>query len=135
MTFGLHLCRGNPADGGFHRQGAYDEIAELLFTTTRHQRLLLEYDTERAGSFEPLRFLPSGKTAVLGLVSTKIPDVERVDDLKRRIEAAAKYAPLEQLAISPQCGFASGIGHRRLTRDQQFRKLEVLLETAAQVWG
>jgi len=97
--------------------------------------LLLEYDTERAGSFEALRFVPKGKIAVLGLITTKVGRVESVDELRRRIDEAARYLPIDQLAISPQCGFASSIGGNLLTEEEQFRKLEVMLETAAKVWG
>jgi 5-methyltetrahydropteroyltriglutamate--homocysteine methyltransferase len=135
VTFGVHLCRGNMATP--HRYGHYDAIAERLFHGLQHQRFLLEYDTERAGTFEPLRFMPKGKVAVLGLVSTKEPDLEPADALARRIDEASKYLPLEQLAISPQCGFSSGVGGGppRLSRDEQFRKLERVLEVARQVWG
>ncbi|TAK01085.1 5-methyltetrahydropteroyltriglutamate--homocysteine S-methyltransferase, partial [bacterium] len=100
-----------------------------------HQRLLLEYDTERAGGFEPLRFVPKGKIVVLGLITTKIGRVETVDELKRRVEEAARYVPIEQLALSPQCGFASSIAGNLLGEDEQWRKLDVMLETAAQIWG
>jgi 5-methyltetrahydropteroyltriglutamate--homocysteine methyltransferase len=134
MTFGIHICRGN-RQSMWHRQGHYDAIAEKLFCGLRHQRLLLEYDTERAGTFEPLRFVPKDKIAVLGLITTKVSRVESVDELRRRIDAAARYLPLEQLAISPQCGFASSIRGNLLSEDDQFRKLEVMLETAAKVWG
>ncbi len=143
VTFGIHVCRGNsravdPATGKmapqWHREGFYDAIAERLFTGLRHQRLLLEYDSERAGSFEPLRFVPKDKTVVLGLVTTKSTDVERVDDLKRRIDEASAYIDVSQLAISPQCGFASG-ATETLPADVQWRKLEALLETAEAVWG
>lgn len=134
VTFGLHVCRGN-RQSMWHREGAYDAIAERLFNGLRHQRLLLEYDTERAGSFEPLRFVPKGKTVVLGLITTKAGRVETVDELKRRIEEAARYVPVEQLALSPQCGFASSIAGNLLTEDEQWRKLDVMLESAAQIWG
>jgi 5-methyltetrahydropteroyltriglutamate--homocysteine methyltransferase len=97
--------------------------------------LLLEYDTERAGTFEPLRFVPKNKIAVLGLITTKVGKIEAVDELRRRIDDAARYLPLEQLAISPQCGFASSIRGNLLTEDEQFRKLDVMRETAAKVWG
>jgi 5-methyltetrahydropteroyltriglutamate--homocysteine methyltransferase len=97
--------------------------------------LLLEYDTERAGGFEPLRFVPKGKIAVLGLITTKTARVETVDELRRRIDDAARFLPLEQLALSPQCGFASSIRGNLLTEYEQFRKLAVMLETAAKVWG
>ena len=133
ITFGIHICRGN-RQSMWHREGHYDAIAEKLFTGLNHQRLLLEYDTERAGSFEPLRFVPKGKIAVLGLITTKIGRVESIDELRRRIDDAARYLPLEQLAISPQCGFASSIRGNLLTEEEQFRKLDVMLETAAKVW-
>jgi methionine synthase II (cobalamin-independent) len=134
MTFGIHICRGN-RQSMWHREGHYDAIAERLFTGLNHQRLLLEYDTERAGNFDPLRFVPRGKIAVLGLITTKIGRIETVDELRRRIDEAARHLPLEQLAISPQCGFASSIRGNLLTEDEQFRKLDVMLETAAKVWG
>ncbi len=135
VSFGMHLCRGNPSDAGYHRQGFYDPIAEPLFNELEHDRFLLEYDTERAGSFQPLRFVPKDRTVVLGLVSSKVPEAESVEDLKRRIDEAARYISLDQVAISPQCGFSSSLGGYPLTQDQQWRKFEVLLETARQVWG
>ena len=134
ITFGVHICRGN-RQSMWHREGHYDAIAETLFNGLKHQRLLLEYDTERAGGFEPLRFVPKDKIAVLGLITTKVGRVESVDQLRRRIEEAARYLPLEQLAISPQCGFASSLRGNLVTEEEQFRKLDVLLETAAKVWG
>jgi len=134
VTFGIHLCRGNQRSM-WHREGAYDAIAERLFNELPHQRFLLEYDTPRAGSFEPLRFVPKGRVVVLGLVSTKVAELETVDDLKRRIEEASKYIPLDQLAISPQCGFASDVVGNLLTADAQKRKLERVVETARAVWG
>jgi 5-methyltetrahydropteroyltriglutamate--homocysteine methyltransferase len=134
VTFGIHLCRGNQRSM-WHREGSYDAIAEMLFTELRHDRLLLEYDSPRAGTFAPLRFVPKGKVVVLGLVSTKVPEIETVDDLRRRIDAAAKYLPLEQLAISPQCGFASDVVGNLVSEDDQKRKLEVVVETARQVWS
>jgi 5-methyltetrahydropteroyltriglutamate--homocysteine methyltransferase len=134
VTFGIHLCRGNQRSM-WHREGSYDDIAEMLFTELRHDRLLLEDDSPRAGTFAPLRFVPKGKVVVLGLVSTKVPDIETVEDLKRRIDAASKYLPLEQLAISPQCGFASDVVGNLVSEDDQKRKLEVVVETARQVWG
>jgi len=133
MTFGIHICRGN-RQSMWHREGKYDAIAEKLFHGLKHQRVLLEYDTERAGGFEPLRFVPKGKIAVLGLITTKVGRVESVDELRRRIDDASRFLPLEQLALSPQCGFASSIRGNLLTEDEQFRKLDVMLETAAQVW-
>jgi 5-methyltetrahydropteroyltriglutamate--homocysteine methyltransferase len=134
VTFGIHICRGN-RQSMWHREGSYDAIAEQLFTGLRHERLLLEYDTERAGSFEALRFVPKEKIAVLGLITTKVGRMETVDELRRRIEEAAGYLPIEQLAISPQCGFASSLRGNLLTEDEQFRKLVVMLETATKVWG
>jgi len=134
IAFGIHICRGN-RQSMWHREGAYDAIAETLFNGLDHSRLLLEYDTERAGGFEPLRFVPKGKIAVLGLITTKVGRVESVDELRRRIDEAARYLPLDQLAISPQCGFASSIRGNLLSEDEQFRKFDVMLETAAQVWG
>jgi len=134
VTFGIHICRGN-RQSMWHREGRYDAIAEKLFNGLNHQRLLLEYDTDRAGTFEPLRFVPKGKIAVLGLITTKAARVEKVDELCRRIDDAAHYLPLEQIALSPQCGFASSIRGNLLTEDDQFRKIDVMLETARKVWG
>jgi 5-methyltetrahydropteroyltriglutamate--homocysteine methyltransferase len=134
VTFGIHLCRGNQRSM-WHREGAYDAIAEMLFTELRHDRLLLEYDSPRAGTFEPLRFVPKDKIVVLGLVSTKVAELERADDLKRRIDEASRFIPLEQLALSPQCGFASDVVGNLISEDDQKRKLEVVVETARQVWG
>ncbi len=133
-VFGIHVCRGNRASM-WHREGTYDGIAEELFATLRFDRLLLEYDTERAGGFEPLRFVPKGSIVVLGLVTTKTGEVETVEALIRRVEDAARFIDIGQLAISPQCGFASGLAGNDLSEDQQWRKLEVLLETARRVWG
>jgi 5-methyltetrahydropteroyltriglutamate--homocysteine methyltransferase len=143
VTFGIHVCRGNartidPKTGKlvpqWHREGHYDAIAERLFTNLKHQRLLLEYDSERAGSFEPLRFVPKDKIVVLGLVSTKSSDIESVDDLKRRIAQASRYLPLDQLALSPQCGFG-GIDSKVLSEEEMWKKLDRIVETAKQVWG
>jgi 5-methyltetrahydropteroyltriglutamate--homocysteine methyltransferase len=134
VTFGIHLCRGNQ-HSMWHREGHYDAIAERLFNVLPHQRFLLEYDSPRAGSFEPLRLVPKGKVCVLGLVSTKVPELETVDGLRRRIDEAARYLPLEQLAISPQCGFASDVAGNLVSEDDQRRKLEVVVEVARKVWG
>jgi 5-methyltetrahydropteroyltriglutamate--homocysteine methyltransferase len=134
VTFGVHLCRGNQ-HSMWHREGHYDAIAERLFSVLPHQRFLLEYDSPRSGSFEPLRYVPKGKVCVLGLVSTKVPELETADALARRIDEAARYLPLEQLALSPQCGFASDVVGNRITEDDQKRKLEVVVETARRVWG
>jgi 5-methyltetrahydropteroyltriglutamate--homocysteine methyltransferase len=134
VTFGIHLCRGN-SRSQWHRKGSYEAVAETLFTTLEHQRLLLEYDDERSGGFEPLRFVPKGKIVVLGLITTKRGALESQDELMRRIDEAAKYLPLEQLALSPQCGFASGLAGNQLTEDEQWRKIDLLVETARRVWG
>jgi 5-methyltetrahydropteroyltriglutamate--homocysteine methyltransferase len=133
VACGIHLCRGNQRSM-WHREGAYDAIAERLFNELPHNRFLLEYDTPRAGGFEPLRFVPKGKIVVLGLVSTKVSEMETIDGLQRRIEQAAKFLPLDQLAISPQCGFASDVVGNLLTADDQRRKLELVVETARRVW-
>jgi len=106
-----------------------------LFNAIGVDGYFLEYDSARAGGFEPLRFLPKGKTAVLGLVTTKSPAMETKDELKRRIDEASRYAPLEQLALSPQCGFSSGIGGNAMTVDDEIRKLELVVDTAREVWG
>lgn len=134
VVFGIHLCRGNQRSM-WHREGTYDAIAERLFNELPHDRFLLEYDSPRAGSFEPLRFVPKGRIVVLGLVSTKGPRLETVDELKRRIDQASKFLPLDQLAISPQCGFASDAVGNLLGADDQKRKLERVVETARAVWG
>jgi len=134
VASGIHLCRGNQRSM-WHREGSYDAIAERLFDELPHDRFLLEYDSPRAGSFAPLRFVPKGRVVVLGLVSTKVPEMEKIDDLKRRIDEAAKILPLDQLAISPQCGFASDVVGNLLSPDDQKRKLELVVETARQVWG
>jgi len=133
-VFGIHLCRGNQRSM-WHREGTYDAIAERLFNELPHQRFLLEYDSPRAGSFAPLRFVPKGSVVVLGLVSSKVPEIESVDALKRRIDEASRFVPLEQLAISPQCGFASDVIGNLLSPDDQKRKLERVVEVARQVWG
>jgi 5-methyltetrahydropteroyltriglutamate--homocysteine methyltransferase len=134
VTFGIHLCRGNQRSM-WHREGTYDEIAERLLNELKHDRFLFEYDTPRAGGFEPLRFLPKGKIIVLGLVSTKVPQLETVEELKRRIDQAGRHAPLEQIAISPQCGFSSDVVGNLISEDDQKRKLAVVAETSRQVWG
>jgi 5-methyltetrahydropteroyltriglutamate--homocysteine methyltransferase len=134
VTFGIHLCRGNQRSM-WHREGTYDEIAERLLNELKHDRFLFEYDTPRAGGFEPLRFLPKGKIIVLGLVSTKVPQLETVEELKKRIDQASHYAPLEQTAISPQCGFSSDVVGNLISEDDQKRKLAVVAETSRQVWG
>jgi 5-methyltetrahydropteroyltriglutamate--homocysteine methyltransferase len=134
MTVCMHLCRGNFA-GSWVAEGGYDAIADLLFNQIDVDGYFLEYDSARAGSFAPLRFLPKGKTAVLGLVTTKSDTLEGKDELKRRIEEASRHAPLEQLGLSPQCGFESGIGGKTMTREREIEKLSLVVETAREVWG
>src|SRR4051794_27256562 len=130
----LHQCRGN-REGNWAAEGGYDPVAEVLFNRINVAGYFLEYDTARAGGFEPLRFLPAGKRVVLGLVSTKSARVETADELLRRIEQAAKVAPLERLALSPQCGFASSIKGNPLGEAQQRAKLARIVEVAAKVWA
>ena len=134
LTVGMHICRGNYRSS-WMAQGGYEPVAERLFNEVPVDRFLLEYDTERAGGFEPLRFVPPGPTVVLGLVTTKVPQLETRDDLLRRIDEAARYAPLKQLALSPQCGFASGSLGNLITVDDERRKLDLVVSVAAQVWG
>jgi 5-methyltetrahydropteroyltriglutamate--homocysteine methyltransferase len=134
VTFSMHLCRGNQASRWLV-EGGYDWLAEQLFPRVRADRLLLEYDDERSGSFEPLRAVPEGKIAVLGLVTTKSGRRETVDQLAARIEEASAFCPLERLALSPQCGFATSILGNDLTIDDERAKLATIAETAAAVWG
>lgn len=134
VTVGIHMCRGNNRSA-WHAEGSYEGIAERAFNDLHVDRFLLEYDTERAGGFEPLRFVPRGKMVVLGLISSKEPRLESIDDLRRRIDEAARYVPIENLAISPQCGFASTAVGNKLTWDEMRRKLELVVETAQKVWG
>lgn len=135
MTVGLHMCRGN-LKGAWMGDGGYEAIAERVLGGLDVDAFFMEYDTERAGDFRPLRHLPAGRTAVLGLISTKTPVLESKDEIKRRIDEAARFAPLDRLALSPQCGFSSGGGGGQVvTRDDTRRKLELVLETAADIWG
>jgi 5-methyltetrahydropteroyltriglutamate--homocysteine methyltransferase len=134
MTVCMHLCRGNFA-GAWVAEGSYEPIAELLFNEVNVDGYFLEYDSARAGGFEPLRFLPKGKIAVLGLVTTKSGELESKDTIKRRIEEATKYVALEQLALSPQCGFSSGIGGNTMDIAGEIAKLRLVVETAREVWG
>ena len=135
MFVGMHMCRGN-LKGLWMAAGGYEPIAEKIFSELNIDAFFLEYDNERSGDFEPLRYLPVGKVAVLGIVSTKTPELEDKDYLKRRIDEAAKFVSLEQLAISPQCGFSSGGGGGQVvTHDDTRRKLELVLEVADEVWG
>jgi len=142
VTFGIHLCKGNPrtidpATGKvmpqWHREGHYDAIAERLFSQLKHDRVLLEYDDERSGGFAPLRYVPRGKIAVLGLVTTKRADLESLDLLRRRIGEATQHLPAEQLALSPQCGFG-GLDSISIPEEDQWRKFERILETSRLVW-
>jgi 5-methyltetrahydropteroyltriglutamate--homocysteine methyltransferase len=130
----IHLCRGNNRSQ-WYAEGGYDAIAEKLFGQLNVDSFLLEYESERAGTFEPLRFVPRGKTVVLGLISSKLPELESSDQLARRVEEASKYVPLENLAISPQCGFASTMEGNLLSEEQQWQKLKLVVETAKEVWG
>src|SRR5216684_5567363 len=134
LTLGLHLCRGNNRSH-WYAEGGYDAIAEKLFGGINVDRFLLEYDDDRSGTFAPLRYVPSGKTVVLGLVSTKRPRLENGDNLMRRIQQATHYVPLERLALSPQCGFASTMEGNLLTEDEQWAKMRLVMETAHRVWG
>ena len=134
MSVGMHLCRGN-FESAWLAEGGYEPVADVLFNMIDVDRYLLEYDTERAGDFRPLRYLPKGKTVVLGLVTTKRGALERADDLARRIDEAARHAPLEQLALSPQCGFASAGRGNHLTEEEQWAKLRLVVEVARRVWG
>ena len=133
VTIAMHQCRGN-REGSWAAEGGYDPVADVLFNQVNARAYFLEYDTPRAGSFEPLRLLPKGKVAVLGLVSTKTPELEHAGDLKRRIDEAARFAPIEQLAISPQCGFASSIRGNPVTEADQSAKLARIVEVARDVW-
>jgi 5-methyltetrahydropteroyltriglutamate--homocysteine methyltransferase len=134
MTICMHLCRGN-FQSGWVAEGGYDPVAEILFNEINVDGYFLEYDTERAGSFAPLRFVPKGKMVVLGLVTSKSGELETADDLKRRIDEAAKHCPLDQLALSPQCGFSSTLEGNKLTEADQWRKLELCVKVATEVWG
>jgi 5-methyltetrahydropteroyltriglutamate--homocysteine methyltransferase len=134
VTVGMHMCRGNNRSA-WHAEGSYEPVAEKAFSSINVDRFLLEYDTDRAGGFEPLRFMPRNKMVVLGLISSKLPELESQDQLRRRIDEAAKFVPLENLAISPQCGFASTALGNLLTWDEMRRKLELVAETARKVWG
>ncbi len=134
VNLAIHLCRGNNRSQ-WYAEGGYDAIAEKLFGQLNVDTFLLEYESDRAGSFEPLRFVPRGKTVVLGLVSSKLPELESQDHLAKRIDEASKYVALENLAISPQCGFASTMEGNLLTEEQQWEKLKLVIDTARQVWG
>jgi 5-methyltetrahydropteroyltriglutamate--homocysteine methyltransferase len=134
VTLGIHLCRGNNRSH-WYAQGGYDAIAEKLFNTLDVDRFLLEYDDDRSGTFEPLGFVPPGKTVVLGLVSSKTGGLEDPDTLAKRIDEAARFVPLENLALSPQCGFASTAEGNLLSEDEQWAKLQLITDTVRRVWG
>jgi 5-methyltetrahydropteroyltriglutamate--homocysteine methyltransferase len=134
VTFALHVCRGN-SRSRWYTEGGYDAIAEKLFGLLHVDRFLLEYDTERSGGFEPLRLVPRGKSVVLGLITTKEPRLESQDEVRRRIDEASRFVPLENLALSPQCGFASVAAGNLLSEGEQWKKLELVVETARKVWG
>ena len=134
MFKAIHLCRGN-FRSAFVAEGGYEPVAELLFGAIEVDAFLLEYDDDRSGSFEPLRFLPAGRIAVLGLVSSKSGRLESKDEIRRRVDEAARFAPLEQLALSPQCGFASTCHGNDISFDDQRRKLELVVECAEAIWG
>jgi 5-methyltetrahydropteroyltriglutamate--homocysteine methyltransferase len=134
MAITTHLCRGN-FRSSWAASGGYDFVAEALFSELDVDGFFLEFDDERSGGFEPLRFVPPGKMVVLGLVTTKRPELESKDDLKRRIDEAAKYVPLDQLGLSGQCGFSSTVEGNTLTYDQQVAKLRLIVETARDIWG
>jgi 5-methyltetrahydropteroyltriglutamate--homocysteine methyltransferase len=134
MTITMHLCRGN-FKSAWAAEGGYDPVAEVLFNETDVDGYFLEYDTPRAGSFAPLRFVPKGKMVVLGLVTSKKGALESPDALKRRIDEAARYVPLDQLALSPQCGFSSTVEGNVLTTEDEINKLELIVRVARDVWG
>jgi 5-methyltetrahydropteroyltriglutamate--homocysteine methyltransferase len=133
VTLAMHLCRGNNRSQ-WYAEGGYDPIAEKLFNQLNVDRFLLEYESERAGTFDALRFVPRSKSIVLGLVSSKLPALESADDLIRRIDEASRYVPVENLAVSPQCGFASTMEGNLLSEQEQWRKLQLVADTARRVW-
>jgi 5-methyltetrahydropteroyltriglutamate--homocysteine methyltransferase len=134
MTIAMHLCRGN-FQSTFVASGGYEPVADILFNKVKVHAYFMEYDSDRAGGFEPLRFVPKGKTVVLGLVTSKSGTLESKDTLKRRIEEASKYIDIDQLCLSPQCGFASTEEGNILAEDEQWAKLRMVVEVADEVWG
>ncbi len=134
LTLAIHLCRGNNRSH-WYAEGGYDSIAEKLFGSMAVDRFLLEYDDDRSGTFEPLRLVPRGKTVVLGLVSSKLPQLEDTDLMIERIKEASRYVPLDDLALSPQCGFASTMEGNLLTEEDQWAKLQLVVDTARRVWS
>jgi len=134
MFTAVHLCRGN-FRSSWAAEGGYEPVAEIMFNELDIDAFFLEYDDARSGDFAPLRFLPKGKTVVLGLVTTKLGDLETKDEIRRRIDEAAKFAPLDQLALSPQCGFASTVHGNDIAVEQQAAKMRLVIEVAEEVWG
>jgi 5-methyltetrahydropteroyltriglutamate--homocysteine methyltransferase len=134
MAITTHLCRGN-FRSSWAASGGYDFVAEALFSELAVDGFFLEYDDERSGGFEPLRFVPKGKTVVLGIVTSKRSDLERKDALKRRLDEASKFVPLDQICLSPQCGFSSTVEGNALSEEQEIAKLRLVVETAQEVWG
>jgi 5-methyltetrahydropteroyltriglutamate--homocysteine methyltransferase len=134
MAITTHMCRGNYRSS-YAAEGSYDFVAEVVFSGLDVDGFFAEFDDERSGGFEPLRFVPKGKLVVLGLVTTKIGTLESRDELKRRVEEASRYVPVEQLCLSPQCGFASTMHGNELDEDAQWRKLEEMVKAAEIVWG
>jgi 5-methyltetrahydropteroyltriglutamate--homocysteine methyltransferase len=135
LTLAIHMCRGNGPGGSWVSTGAYEPIADAVFNGVSADTLLLEYDSERAGGFDPLRHMPADKGVVLGLITPKSPQLEDPSELKRKVDAAAKFVSLDRLGISPQCGFASSVLAPPLTHEDQCRKLELLVSVARDVWG
>jgi 5-methyltetrahydropteroyltriglutamate--homocysteine methyltransferase len=134
MSVTMHLCRGNARSQWF-ASGSYEPVADKMFNLTDVDGFFLEYDDERSGDFAPLRFVPKGKTVVLGLITTKRGELESKDDLKRRIDEAAKFVDLDQLCLSPQCGFSSNAIGNLVSEAEEIAKLSLVVETAADVWG
>jgi 5-methyltetrahydropteroyltriglutamate--homocysteine methyltransferase len=134
MVAAIHLCRGN-FQSAWVTKGGYEPVAEILFNEMEVDAFFLEYDDERSGDFAPLRFVPGDKKVVLGLMSSKLPEVEDADEVKKRIDEAAEYVPLDQLALSHQCGFSSTVHGNKLSPDDQWRKLARTVEVARDVWG
>lgn len=134
LAIAVHMCRGN-FQSAWVAEGGYEPVAEILFNEMNIDAFFLEYDDDRSGDFSPLRFMPEDKIAVLGLVTTKIPELESSDGLKRRIDEAAQFMPLENIALSPQCGFSSTVHGNKITEDQQWAKLDLVVNTANDIWG
>lgn len=134
LTIGIHLCRGNYRSTWF-AEGGYEPVAEILFNSINVDAYFLEYDDERSGDFAPLRFVPKSKMVVLGVISSKLPAIENIDDVCKRIDEASKYMPLENMCVSPQCGFSSTSHGNKLTMDDQWKKIELVVNTAMKVWG